>query len=181
MQRSILIPLLLALTPACAAFDRGTSASMDTSADAKAAFERIKGLSGSWSGVGGTEMPNMDVNYRVTAGGSTVEETLFPGTPHEMVTMYHLDGDRIMLTHYCALGNQPTMVGSPVGSMRGDVATIRFQFASATNLASPQAGHMHDAEMTFEGKDRVVSTWTFWKDGKREHDAKFELTRKSGS
>ena len=54
--------------------------------------------------------------YRVTAAGSAVMEVLFPGTDHEMVTVYHQDGDDLILTHYCAAGNQPRMKCRRVGS-----------------------------------------------------------------
>ena len=47
---------------------------------------------------------------RTTGGGSAVTETLFPGTAHEMMSVYHMDGDDLVLTHYCAGGNQPRMM-----------------------------------------------------------------------
>ena len=30
----------------------------------------------------------------------------------DMISMFNLDGDRVVLTHYCAAGNQPRMVAS---------------------------------------------------------------------
>ncbi|MCK7511304.1 MAG: hypothetical protein MZV70_49445 [Desulfobacterales bacterium] len=57
--------------------------------------------------------PAVSVTYRITANGSVVLETLFPGTDHEMLTLYHLDNDRLGLTHYCAMGNQPRMELDP--------------------------------------------------------------------
>ncbi len=66
-----------------------------TGVDGKAALERLKTLAGEWRGHVVTEDgPPAEVVYSVTAGGSTVTEKLFPGTAHEMVTMYHLDGER---------------------------------------------------------------------------------------
>ena len=50
---------------------------------------------------------------KVTAGGSAVHETLFPGSAHEMVSVYHLDGADLVMTHFCALGNQPRMKADP--------------------------------------------------------------------
>jgi hypothetical protein len=48
-----------------------------------------------------TGMP-VRVEYRVTGAGSAVVETLFPGTPHEMVTVYHARKGVLCMTHYCA-------------------------------------------------------------------------------
>ena len=69
----------------------------------------IKKLEGEWKVTGGDEHHGKEgkVTYKVTAAGSTLMETQFPGTGHEMVTMYHLDGDELKATHYCAAGNQP--------------------------------------------------------------------------
>ena len=82
-------------------------------------FDRLKSLEGTWTGRSGWDegadkgAGEVTVIYKVTAAGSAVQETLFPGTPHEMVTMYHMDGADLMLTHYCAAGNQPRMKLEP--------------------------------------------------------------------
>src|SRR5262245_19588365 len=74
------------------------------------AFEKFKQLAGEWQGTGdGAHGKDMRVKYQVTSGGSAVVETVFPGTDHEMVTVIHPDGDDLLLTHYCLLGNQPQM------------------------------------------------------------------------
>ena len=73
----------------------------------------IKALAGKWTGTAkhsnGTTEPTV-VEYHLTSGGSAVEEKITPGTPHEMVTMYHDLGGKLAMTHYCMLGNQPQMV-----------------------------------------------------------------------
>jgi hypothetical protein len=148
---------------------------------AKSRFERIKSLEGEWTGAAPAEMQggSLEVRYRVTAGGNAVEETIMPGSNHEMVTMYHLDGDKLVLTHYCVAGNEPHMVAASEGSAGANVETIRFEFAGGSNLSSPNAAHMHQMEMTIDGKDHLKSHWTFFDGGKPAHDATFELTRKS--
>jgi hypothetical protein len=81
------------------------------SVDGKAAFERLKTLAGTWQGQAGHGPADQaaTVTYRVASGGSVVEETLFPGTPHEMISMYHLVDGQLVMTHYCAMANQPRM------------------------------------------------------------------------
>jgi hypothetical protein len=141
---------------------------------AAAVFEKFKGLAGSWKGEMGEEKKNpMTVEYRVTGGGSAVEETLFRGTPHEMVTLYHLDGGRMLLTHYCAAGNQPTMVLVP----GDDPAKPRFEFLRATNLPDPKAGHMHRASFDLSQAGRLSTRWTFFEGGQPGEQAVIEVRR----
>ena len=79
--------------------------------DGKSAFERLKTLAGTWEGKAGHGDAGQaaTVTYRLASGGSVVEETLFPGTPHEMISMYHLVDGQLVMTHYCAMANQPRM------------------------------------------------------------------------
>lgn len=144
---------------------------------AAAVFAHFKGLAGTWKGdgeMGGNGQKNpVQVAYRLTAGGSAVEETLFCGSPHEMVTLYHLDGPRMLLTHYCAAGNQPTMVLVP----GDDPAKPQFEFLRATNLADPKEGHMHRASFDFTEANRLRSRWTFFNDGKPGEDAVIDVRK----
>lgn len=138
------------------------------------AFERMKALAGDWKGdfAMGESKGTAEVSYRVTGAGSVVEETLFRGTKHEMVTMYHRDGSNLLLTHYCAAGNQPTMVLVP----GDDPAHLRFEFLRGTNMAAGD-GHMHEAEFDFSNPDAIRTAWTYWEDGKPGHTAVLEMKR----
>jgi hypothetical protein len=139
-------------------------------------LEALKGLAGDWVEVGKDGKPTDKVvsSIRVTSGGSTVQETLFPGTDHEMVTMYHLDGADLVLTHYCMLGNQPRLRAEP----GPDVNTIVFKFVGATNLKSNNDQHMHQATLTLDGKDHFTAEWGSCKDGKSCHQVRLDLVRK---
>src|SRR5262249_20238550 len=97
------------------------------------ALEPFKQLAGEWGGKelkGPNEGKEVRPSYKVTAGGSAVVETLLPGTDHEMVTVIHRDGDDLLLTHYCMLGNQPQMKASG----KGDGKKFDFKFTRITNL-----------------------------------------------
>ena len=169
--------VVLSCLAACQTVAPRTEGDRDASA---AIFERLKGLDGRWSGTGtiGDQVMPIESTWRVTGAGSAVEEVLFVGTPHEMATMYHFDGPRLMLTHYCAARNQPRMVASAATAPSGGGFEASFAFLDCTNLASPDAMHMHDAWLALDGAGVMRSRWTAWQAGKPDHDAVFELRRK---
>jgi hypothetical protein len=134
-------------------------------------FDNLKALAGDWTMSGGDG--SVAVTYRVTAGGSAVVETLFPGAPHEMVTIYTVDNGDLVLTHYCAEGNQPHMKAVK----GGDAGAIDFKFVGGGNMKSDKDGHMHEAVFTFEDKDHVKATWVYFKDGKAGENQEFTLVR----
>jgi hypothetical protein len=129
--------------------------------DAQQSFEKLKVLAGSWEGKGPDGKP-FQVAYRVSGNGSALVSEI--KSEADMVTVFHLDGNRLLMTHYCAAGNQPRMVAtvSPDGN------TFVFDFLDATNLASPQAGHMHRAVFTLVDADHHTEAWTWTNNGKEE-------------
>ena len=145
-----------------------TAAFADSSA---LAFEKIKALSGSWDGKASNGRP-VQVSFRVTSNGSAIMSEI---TGHEdMISMFHMDGpNRLLLTHYCAVGNQPRMEAS----VSPDGKTITFNFVDATNLASPDAAHMRKMVLTLVDENHHTEVWTFNDHGK-EHTAVFDLRRK---
>jgi hypothetical protein len=128
------------------------------------AFEQLKSLTGHWeTGKSNTEKATLDLE--LTAGGTAVIERAHVtngGKTVEMITLYYLDGDQLKMTHYCMAGNQPTMHGN----YAPDEKTLTFEFEGATNLKSPNDGHMHHAVYTFIDNDHFKTTWTFRKDQK---------------
>ena len=148
-----------------------------TSNSAKAQFEQLKKLAGDWAGKAaheGGEPFDATVRYKVTSAGSAVMETLFGGTDHEMITMYHLHADSLVLTHYCALGNQPRMKLQPTD----DPKKLVFKFLDGTNLDAAKDMHMHEATIELVGDDQIKSAWTMFNNGKAAETAKFDLKRK---
>ena len=61
-----------------------------------------------------------------------------------------------------------------------DENRLELQFESITNLASPEADHMHQAEYIFRGDDRLTTRWWSMQDGKvsEENHVTIELKRK---
>jgi hypothetical protein len=143
----------------------------------KSNLERFKQLAGDWVGKetqGHEPGAEVHMNYKVTSAGSAIVETMFPGMPHEMVTVIHKDGDGLILTHYCAMGNQPHM-RAPTTSEGNSVA---FKFTGASNMKSDKDPHMHDATFTFIDNDTLKEEWTSYNDGKPAGKVVFELKRK---
>jgi hypothetical protein len=141
------------------------------------AFERFKGLAGDWVAAEDTEMSkkgDLVARYHLTAGGSAVVEELLPGTPHEMTTVYHLDGQDLVLTHYCMMGNQPQMRAKPTSGSR-----VAFVFDGGTNIDPKRDQHMHAATFDFVSANELRTEWTNYDGGKPGHVAAFHLVRKS--
>jgi len=139
--------------------------------DAQKAFTTIKTLPGTWEG--DTHMGPVQVTFKVTAGGSAVMSEILG--KEDMISMFNLDGPgRLLLTHYCAAGNEPRMQASL--SPNGKVIT--FTFVDATNLATPDAAHMHKMVLTMIDDNHHTEEWTLVDHGK-EHTEVFDLRRKS--
>jgi hypothetical protein len=139
------------------------------------AFDRFKELAGEWVGKGkhGDMEHDARIVYKVTSGGSAVVETIDPGGNHEMITVIHPDGNALLLTHYCMIGNQPHMRATP---KPGD-KSVAFQFVKATNMKSDKDMHMRSVTFTFLDRDTLRTEWTNYMDGKDAGKAVFMLKR----
>ena len=138
--------------------------------DSQRAFEKMKSLEGTW--VSKTpEGKSAQVTFRTTSNGSALMSEI--EGEYDMITMFHMDGDRLLMTHYCGAGNQPRMKGT----LSPDGKSITFNFVDATNLASPEVGHMHRVTFTMPDANHHTEQWVFLDHGK-EMSETFELTRK---
>ena len=101
-------------------------------------------------------------------------ETLFPGAPHEVTTIYHRDGNDMVLTHDCAGGNQPRMRARTV-----DRNTVAFEFDGGTHFNPAVDPHMHEAQIEFISADEIRAHWKSWNKGQpAPHSPNFRLHRK---
>ena len=155
-----------------AALALATAASAQT--DAQRAFNSIKNMPGTWEGKT-ADGRAVRVDFKVTSGGSAVMSEIMGHGPEDMVSMFHLDGpDRLIMTHYCGSGNQPRMQArvSPDGK------TITFTFFDATNLSTPDAGHMQRMTLTMIDENHHTEEWVFADHGKEIKEI-FDLRRKA--
>ena len=168
-----------------------TSVADDTPAkagiDAKTAFARIKTLVGTWKSEikdlhqegKGEEHKDLhkgdsSVTYKLTGAGSALVETQFPGQPHEMVSIYHLDGDDLRMTHYCAAQNQPRL---KLDRANSTADRLIFVFDGGTNFDPAKDMHIHGLEITFHEGGKVTSAWEGYAGGKKASTTTFAMTR----
>ena len=163
----ILLPFVL-LSFATAAFAQS---------DAQKSFDQLKTLAGNWDGTLSGAGPEFDgktmhITLRVTSTGNALlhEMTGLPGRPDDPITMFYLEGDRLMLTHYCDAGNRPRMVGK----LGPDGKTLDFEFLDIAG--STEYGHMHHAVLTAIDANHHTEEWTFMVGDKPVH-AHFDLQR----
>lgn len=129
---------------------------------AAAGFEKLKSLVGEWQSKS-PERPTVTVSYQLISGGTALMETLMPANEPGMVSVFHLDGDNLRMTHYCTAGNQPRM-RAEVPS--GDIKQLRFVFVDATNLAKSSDDHIRGVTITFQDKDHITQEWAVREGGK---------------
>lgn len=138
-------------------------------------FERMKQLAGAWEGTSemGKEGGKVRVEYRLSAGGSALVETLFPGSGEEMVSVYHDLNGKLAMTHYCMLRNQPKMALA-----KADAKSLELVFAPKGNDIDPATEkHMHAVNIAFTDPDHVVQKWTLYDKGKDAGGVTLKLTR----
>jgi hypothetical protein len=130
---------------------------------ANAALEKMKKLAGTWHLADEDGKPTDQVAsvFKVIAGGSAVHETIFPGQPQEMVSVYTADGPDLIMTHYCVLGNQPRMKADP----KSPVNQIVWRFAGGSNLDPKKDKHMHEATLTIVDDDHIEMNGIGWDNG----------------
>jgi hypothetical protein len=142
------------------------------------ALEQIKKWAGEWVEQDANGKPTDKVVsvIKVTAAGTAVQETLFPGTDQEMITIYHLDGKDLLLTHFCALGNQPQLKLDPKSTTK----ELKFNFVGGTNLDPKKDMHMHEGSVKIIDDDHLEWCFQGWNEGKpaEGHQCAIKVVRK---
>ena len=144
-MRSTLIALILGLLVVAGCQTTSPTVHPDATAEHDATMlGQISELIGDWEMTDEEGTRHHAATFAMTAGGSAVREIMFPGDAHEMTNLYHMDGGDLVITHYCAAGNQPRMVASK--AVETDDGTVfRFELESVSNL---RESHDHYMGMT---------------------------------
>ena len=129
--------------------------------NAQKSFDELKTLAGSWEGT--FDGKPMQVSLRVTSmGNALMHEMKMAGRADDPITMLYVDGDRLLLTHYCDAGNRPRMAAS----MSPDGKTVDFSFLDVANFNDKQGGYMQHAVFTAVDANHHTEDWTFLAQGK---------------
>jgi hypothetical protein len=136
------------------------------------AFDQLKALVGEWEGSSGG-VP-VKITYTLVSGGTALMERLQPANQAEMITMYSVDRDKILVTHYCSEGNQPSM---KTETLRAIGNKYSFSLVSVAGLRQPHAGHMTGLVLTLLDKNHFKQEWSYLEKGKTSTNL-FEFTRK---
>jgi hypothetical protein len=129
------------------------------------AFDRLSTLKGEWKGE--QESVKISLIYTLTANGSALMEEFRPESGAVMITMFTVDGDHLIATHYCSAKNQPQMMTSAITDAQKPLA---FSLARITGLKSPDDWHNTGLTMIQEDNDHLTQKWTYQskaKSGKR--------------
>jgi len=122
--------------------------------DAQKAFEKLKTLAGSWQG--SVMGMSVQATIRVTSRGNAIlHEMTSSAMPDNPITMIYVDGDRLLLTHYCDSGNRPRMEGK----MSPDGNSVEFTLIDITG--NTEKGFMNHVAFTIVDANHhnEESTW----------------------
>ena len=135
-------------------------------------FDQLKTLAGSWEG--SFQGKPTHITIRVTSRGHAIlHEIRMAGIPDDPITMVYLDGDQLLLTHYCDAGNRPRMQGK----LSPDGKTVDFTLLDVANYKTTQGGHMQHGTFNLVDANHHSEDWTFLFEGKPPMRVHFDLTR----
>jgi len=135
------------------------------------AFDRLTSLKGEWTGQ--IDGVNTTLIYTLTANGSALMEQCRPEKGPEMITMFTVDGDHLIATHYCSARNQPQMATSPITDAQ---KPLEFSLVRVTGLQSPDDFHNTGLTMIQEDNDHLTQEWSYQHKGKTGKNI-FHFTR----
>jgi hypothetical protein len=184
--RVMFLLMLVALSAAAFAQSEAQKTNVQKS-EAEKSFDAMKALSGSWEGSVTVDPPQPDmkgggkpmhISLRTTSrGNALVHEMQVAGTPLDPakydhpVTMFYVENDQLLLTHYCDAGNRPRMVGK----ISPDGKKVEFEFLDLSG--GNKYGHMYHAVFTPIDADHHVEDWTYMMPGDKPIHAHFDLHR----
>jgi len=144
----------------------GAAPATQPASPARTAYARLLALSGEWEGKSSKGWTEKLSITPIAKQSAVMEVSKFAhGDDDAMVTMYSLDGENLMLTHYCMAKNQPRLKATEISD---DGKSVTFTFLDGTNMASRDVGHMDKVRINFEDDNHFKSQWTFYADGKEK-------------
>jgi hypothetical protein len=128
------------------------------------AFAGLQRIAGNWQASVGTRGAIIRLNLRAISNDSAVVETFTTPTGRETLTIFHLDGNRLLATHYCAQGNQPRLALDS----NSKSTEMTFRFVDATNLKSQSDAHLVRLVLKIKDDDHFEKTEVYSERGDEE-------------
>ena len=135
------------------------------------AFDRLTSLKGEWNGQ--IDGVNTTLIYTLTANGSALMEQCRSETRPEMITMFTVDGDHLIATHYCSAKNQPQMATAAITDVQRPLV---FSLVRVTGLKSPDTFHNTGLTVIQEDDEHLTQQWSYQHKGKTGKNI-FHFTR----
>ena len=155
--RTLMPTLLICLMASATAFAQDNPAKVPPpQSEAKKAFAKLKTLAGSWQGT----VMNISINFIIrpaSSGTAILHEgnTSGGGPPNHEITMFYVDEDGLLATHYCDGGNRSRWEGK----ITPDEKAIEFSFLDVTG--STRGGYLKDMVITLIDADHHTVGFTF--------------------
>jgi hypothetical protein len=156
IMRKFIILLVIICAAATAAFSQETSKNVNPPSKAQKAFENLKALSGSWEGT----IMGIPISFtiRAASSGTTILQeanTTKGPTPDHEITMFYLDGERLLATHFCDAGNRSNMEGK----ISDDGKSVEFSFIDVAG--STKGGMIKRIMITLIDANKHLEEFTF--------------------
>lgn len=140
-----------------------------------AEFDKLKALVGTWKGTAqkGEGKPMKAINrFELTSGGTAILEKIGEGADKQMISVYCAENGKLVMTHYCSVGNQPKM-----SLVKSTDNSLVFAMKGTEGIGSAKDMHMHAMTITWKDADHITEDWSMYVDGKSQGSCPFELTR----
>ena len=127
-------------------------------------FATVTALEGRWEGTATMEGEEVELvhEFAVSSAGSVVHEVMGPGSAFEMTNMYSLDGNGLVMTHYCAAGNQPHMRATAMDGNR-----LAFRSEGVSDYKASDEHYMGEMTLVVVDTDTIEQHWkAFDREGK---------------
>jgi hypothetical protein len=172
MMRSAAKFLLFVLVVLAGAFVLPGQIWSQETTKSEAAFKQLVSLVGAWEAV--RDGVTIKETYTLIANGSALMAQTQPGDEPVMITMFTVDSDRLIATHYCSARNQPYMVTGPPGDLENG---LTFSLERVTGMKTPEDWHNTGLTIQLDDKNHMTQRWTYLHKGKAGANV-FHYTRK---
>ena len=178
-MRWLLCLLVLSIGGLCGCHSTAPTVHPDTVAELEPSLiGELRQLEGDWEITDENGERVVASRFSITSGGSAVREIMWPGHPHEMTNLYHMDGEHLVCTHYCAAGNQPRMVATHAERSEEGLV-FHFDYESVTNLRESHQYYMGNMTLTILENGQVREDWRAYdREGQLTEPTTFLLERK---